>query len=325
MKFRISFILIISIFSINTTQAEIAQAKSVSRIEQRSNPDPAHPIQNHSSFRRNGAGGQKFAIIIGQDEYQQNPLKTCVNDARKMDYLVKNKLNYQNTHVKLFLDKQISYAILRKLITNLAMITTKEDFVFFYYSGHGVKVMDRVKQKQTSALLLSTFENVKARIFARWISRIKAQSLFVFDSCYSGGMFSSEFIGALNGEMKSTANDNYFFLSSSGSNEISMTMPSAGLSRFTYFFQKALLENLGDTNHDGKLSLLEVFNWSRQQTISYGDKFGHRHNPAIFGSNAHNVILKKYIRQSGERPSRLPEGAKGEPAVTGQQKIMTAI
>lgn len=255
-------------------------------------------------LRRRGNGAQRFAVLIGQDEYENRPLRTCVNDARKFKNVLIKEMSFNENNIRFYKNHQADSHTLKQSLQQLSRITTKNDFVIFYYSGHGIRTRDN-HGNRTTALLLTSGEKVKAKQFRSWISKIKAKTLFIIDSCYSEGMVNdySERAASRYGDAKvyfrnTRVRPNFYFLTSSRRNQISMTINRLRLSRFTYFLLKAIVKRRGDVNHDGRLSLYEIYTWTRNSTINHGRVYGHRHEPVLIGSQPNSLIITSYNRNS---------------------------
>jgi WD40 repeat protein len=92
------------------------------------NPD----ADTFSGFERN------LAFIIGINEYQNgiSPLKTAVNDAKKLVEVLREKHKYQ---VWVCLDSVATLSNLNKLLEEtLPAQVTEHDRLLFYFAGHGV-------------------------------------------------------------------------------------------------------------------------------------------------------------------------------------------
>ncbi|MDF5733052.1 MAG: caspase family protein [Rhizonema sp. PD38] len=91
---------------------------------------------------------RSIAVVIGVNQYENGipPLKTAVNDAKKLAKILETQYQYQ---VLSFLDTDATYAQLNHLLTALENQTLPladgstiqiqpDDQIFFYFAGHGI-------------------------------------------------------------------------------------------------------------------------------------------------------------------------------------------
>jgi len=76
----------------------------------------------------------KRAIFIGNNEYDQNPLSKCVNDARSMQHVF-SKIGY-----RLVYDFDVNSEKMHKLFERFKSDIEEGDELLLYFSGHGVQV-----------------------------------------------------------------------------------------------------------------------------------------------------------------------------------------
>ncbi|MFQ4165299.1 caspase family protein [Scytonema millei VB511283_2] len=85
---------------------------------------------------------KQYAVIIGINDYRERPLKTAVNDVKKIASILQEDYGYE---VKEILDKDANLARLQNLLSELKQqqfpgTTTKiqsDDRFLFYFAGHG--------------------------------------------------------------------------------------------------------------------------------------------------------------------------------------------
>ena len=86
----------------------------------------------HTNF-----GGRRIALLIGNNKYTLNPLQNCVNDAKDMSAA----LSRVGFHVTTKTD--LAYEKMDKQIEEFAGNIKSQDFVLFFFSGHGVQWEDQ--------------------------------------------------------------------------------------------------------------------------------------------------------------------------------------
>lgn len=240
-----------------------------------------------------GLGVNRYALVIGQDAYRSRPLTTCVNDAKNMKQMLQQSMGFKPENILLYLDRQVTKNRFEQAVREIARKAGPNDLVVIYYSGHGVR---RGNQR---AILLTTQEYIHTSEFTAWVSPMQAKTLVILDSCYAGGMYNPRIQNQMAAELKDTRqsfqpirqNRNIFFLASSTENQISMTVRAVGMSRFTYFLLKSLVNGNGDVNRDNRLTLQEIYHWTRRETINHGLRFGNRHDPVLLASNPESVVV----------------------------------
>jgi hypothetical protein len=294
MKKRIIILIATLIILVLNISLFAAETKTKSTNEIRSKSIELNEDFNTSSippFKVTSKKPHKFAVVIGQDNYRNMSLDTSINDAKRMAYVMSSKMRIETQNIRLYLDNQAEKNIIRATLEKLAETARKHDSLFFYYSGHGIRINDPLTGKATSALYLTSGEKITSAELYKWISKIKANVVVVIDSCYSAGMMidSKKLNPSQMLERKNAGN--IYYLTSSGANQVSMTLPRYGFSRFTYYLQKSILNYFGDVNKDGKLSLYEVYKWASRKTVDYGKLHGDKHTPVINGTKPNDFIL----------------------------------
>jgi uncharacterized caspase-like protein len=80
----------------------------------------------------------KRAIFIGNNEYDQNPLSKCVNDARSMQHVF-SKIGY-----RLVYDFDLQSEKMHKLFQRFKSDIEEGDELLIYFSGHGAQVNSEI-------------------------------------------------------------------------------------------------------------------------------------------------------------------------------------
>ncbi|MBQ4819454.1 caspase family protein [Aquimarina sp. MMG016] len=79
-----------------------------------------------------------FALLIGINQYERNPLLQCVNDVDKIEtYLDSIQDNYDSFSVKKLIDGDATKTNIIQSINSFYHEVNDDDVVFLYYSGHG--------------------------------------------------------------------------------------------------------------------------------------------------------------------------------------------
>ena len=83
--------------------------------------------------------GRLMALVIGNAEYADAPLRNPVNDARAVAGVLREKLGFAEENVEL-LENLASHAELKLAVKAFGARLRPTDLAFFYYSGHGKAV-----------------------------------------------------------------------------------------------------------------------------------------------------------------------------------------
>ena len=84
-------------------------------------------------FTRNTGYAEKFAFVIGNKNYEKDPLIHTIDDARRMKKFLENK-GFKVTYAE-----DATMQIMRAKIKEFMQHITKKSVAFIYYSGHGVQ------------------------------------------------------------------------------------------------------------------------------------------------------------------------------------------
>ena len=136
--------------------------------------------------------GTYYAIVIGNNDYISNksglsPLKTAINDAKKIGEILQNKYGFEVEVVPNVTRSNI-YALFKKYRN----IITEKDNLLIYYAGHGL-VDPSTKEGYWQTIGgrkndVSTWLSMSELIVQ--IGGIKAKHVIVIaDSCFSGSLF----------------------------------------------------------------------------------------------------------------------------------------
>src|SRR5262245_42837428 len=97
------------------------------------------------------------ALVIGLNAYKRYSaddhdysLHGCVNDARVMAGILKDKFDFPETSVRLLLDDQATKDGILDAFDDLIDATGTDDVVVFYYAGHGSQLTWLQKKDKAS-------------------------------------------------------------------------------------------------------------------------------------------------------------------------------
>jgi len=151
-----------------------------------------------NELQRDGSNGallvDKWAVVIGISDYQgtQNDLLYPDDDARDMyNYLLTK--GYPQSHIRLLLDRK---ATANAIISAIDWMNTQERSAtsecVFFYSGHGTTYngYNDGDNEYTDEAIVSTnlYLILDGQLRQKFANFNSHKILFVFDSCFSGGM-----------------------------------------------------------------------------------------------------------------------------------------
>jgi len=82
---------------------------------------------------RTADAGSRLALVIGNNDYENAPLKNPINDARAM------KATLEKVGFKVIYIEDANYETMDSAVTTFAQSLRKDSVALFYYSGHGVQ------------------------------------------------------------------------------------------------------------------------------------------------------------------------------------------
>jgi uncharacterized caspase-like protein len=131
--------------------------------------------------------GRYHALVIGNQNYKylQN-LNTPTNDAREVEYILKNKYGFKTT---ILIDATRSEII--TVLVRLRKSLTIHDNLLIYYAGHGYldETTDTGYWQPIDAETNSDVHWIPTTTITRYLSAIEAKHVIVIaDSCYSGSL-----------------------------------------------------------------------------------------------------------------------------------------
>ncbi|MFH7835786.1 MAG: caspase family protein [Candidatus Aenigmatarchaeota archaeon] len=142
----------------------------------------------------------KWAVIIGISDYYgtANDIKYADDDALDMLNTLIEVYGYQRDHIKLLIsDYNVNNATKSKIINAIEWLRGSEkaeDEVVFFYSGHGARGKANDGDKESIDEAIVPYECTAESLI--WDGELKtlfakfetSRIIFIFDSCYSGGM-----------------------------------------------------------------------------------------------------------------------------------------
>ena len=239
-------------------------------------------LTHKGSLAKKGSEGRKWAVIIGINRYKDSQLmnlKFAQKDAVVMGQTLIRKCGFPEQNVKMLLGERAKRAEILAAINDIAQVAMPEDMVVIYFAGHGGLEADRGQPDGYCKYLLPHDSDIGQSFYATAIGydeiasffrRIRAKRLICFlDSCYSGAAGGRNFLeGATRSirvspthlESLSTGKGRIIIAASDG-NQPSIELYQKQHGVFTYFLVKGLNGEADLEPKDGKVTLLELFEY----------------------------------------------------------------
>ncbi len=243
----------------------------------------------------------RWAVVVGISTYQDSKavLRYSVNDARAIyDALRQNDL-FPQDHIALLLNEEATKQHITDVFVEwLPKRAAPGDVVVIYYSGHGLYGYDSPPYDEPDGRdeFLAPYDidfsdsdsiantGIRDDVIAEWLKQLPADTIVIFDSCYSGGGIRDpnltvknldEFLpkpiktplsAASDGMQREFTDlpDHIVFLAASLPSQQSWEDSNLKQSIFTHNFLRGL-HGEADENSDGKISIVEAFNFARQE------------------------------------------------------------
>jgi metacaspase-1 len=187
--------------------------------------------------------GNKYAIVIGISNYPDtaNDLQYSDDDAVDMASALTGTYGFKPGDVTSLVDLNATREHIVSAIANLGQIVKPGDEVVFFYSGHGGRgrandgdseITDECIWAHDGTQLVPIWDGELAALFSAYQTN---RIVFIFDSCYAGGMTDLKAPGRI-------------IAMGSGENSLSYELSSLANGEFTYYMvDRGMLAYLADT------------------------------------------------------------------------------
>ncbi len=263
------------------------------------------------SERLKRAHGELVGLAIGISEYSPGTklsrLAACVNDATRVReaFLDIPQLNADSLRLWSLTDKTVEKPTRTSMIgqlKRLANLATAEDRLFFYYSGHAVKVDDELYLVPSDAY---ASDDADALLSVNKVKEIlnsseAKQKLIVLDACYSGpdtsqfkavpAQISNNFLQKYLAETKGAVT-----LSSSENDQKSWaSSPDSKLSLFTYYLLRALQGEPESLDGNKHLTLYSLHSYLSTHVDRRARSYQTRQRPGLDGKLNGDFLLADF-------------------------------
>lgn len=235
------------------------------------------------------AVGSFYTVIVGINDYLNLSSFYDLDCAEADANLIYSSLVSRNTIAKesrLLLGASATKAGIQSAIQAVGQLATPQDVFVFYFSGHGSQ--DSIHEYICPQDMARDGGNVISDTeLADWVSQYihARQSIFIFDSCFSGGMFKttarglSQTADGFTAMARNLSSAGHIVATASNKDEYSYEESSLGHGYFTYYFDEGLRTMKADSSRDGAISPWEAF---RYTIIAVGTITGWAQNPQFF-------------------------------------------
>jgi hypothetical protein len=254
------------------------------------------------------ANGLLVSLSVGVSEYSPlsgfKKLKACANDAEKVRnaFLDVPQLGADKTRTVLISEKTVEKPTKNTIVghlKHLAKLAGSEDRLFFFYSGHAVRLDNELYLVPSDAYagddkdILIPVAQVKQIVSG---SEAK-QKIIILDACYSGpdlSQFKTLPIDISNNFVQKyvKATEGVALLSSSSDDEMSTVQsPDKNVSLFTYFLLLALYGDGAALDGNGHLTLFSLVSFLSPRVDKQARDYQTRQRPALDTNSNGDFLL----------------------------------
>jgi len=223
----------------------------------------------------------RWAVVVGISNYPGtlNDLSFCDDDALEMKAWLMGQ-NFPVQNIKVLINSNATKANILNSIGWLASNSEGDDYVFFFYSGHG--------DKSGATTKIVPYDYVtdisESEIGSAFNSISCSKMIALFDSCYSGGLIDS------------VQGPNRIIISACTESESSAESPFLMQGIFTFFFLQSYINLNADYDHDGKVMIEEAFQYTKNYSLNYGVSLFQNPQTAQLSDNiAGDFFLSPYL------------------------------
>jgi hypothetical protein len=240
-----------------------------------------------------------YAIIISIEDYIYQPSLAYANsDAALMGLTIyAGKLgNILDEHIYHLFNEKATAENIELILSHLSEIMSKEDQLFFYYSGHGY--FGGLYTYDLYAIKMLSYKKLRQHL-----QTINCKNkIIILDTCFSGSLYlnTMDDVNTLESYFDNETKyknrnrtSNTIVLMSSRLDESSYETVQLGHGLFTYYLCKGL-NGAGDLNLDKNISIEELYYYTRDNVYLYKKgKSSYVQCPTLMGNYQNNYIISK--------------------------------
>ena len=262
-------------------------------------------IDDTSKLNSKALNPKKWAVVVGVENYKKAPdVEFAERDALVTKEYFNKLLGVPKENIFYLSNSNATKTELETLLTStLKNRVSKDDEVYFYFSGHGVPT-----NEGDSYLLLNDSDPSTPKISGYSIKKLyedlgslkTIKSYAFLDTCFSGGVArgneKDSLLGGTRAIMKvndiALAYNNLTVYTATGKDQLSNSFKEQGHGLFTYYMLKGL-GGESDSNKDGKIDTEELQNYiksnvSMQSRKLYGES---RYQEPTLKNNISQTII----------------------------------
>lgn len=230
-----------------------------------------------------------FSVIVGVADYEgtSNDLTYSDDDARIFyDHLKKALPNeMSNGKSVLLLNKEATHYNITKALQHIFSLSTENDFIIFYFSGHGGRSFFCPSDANINMLahndIKKYFKSAKAKY-----------RLCIADACFSGSIANNGQPNTNPITTQSLNDSRIAVIMSSKPNQTSIETARLGQGLFSFYFIKGL-RGAADFNNDTYITMDELFLYTKKNV---SEKSNGGQVPVISGKNLNRMPLTRIKR-----------------------------
>ncbi len=241
-----------------------------------------------------------YILSIGIDQYRDGNinLKYAVKDANDLKEKIRRQsvtlYRPENIHYSVMTDKEATKANILNRISELSEIIKPQDSFIFFVAGHGVLLQNQY------FMLTHDFDGhvhdssmISSNEVIEMSKRIKSLSqLFIFDTCHAGGV-DTIISGLYDARMSVLAKKMGLHIYASANDKQSAIDGYQGNGLFTHTLLDGLNNNReADKNKDGKVTVVGLGEYSKNETSKISREIGHAQTPLIINYGKDNAMYK---------------------------------
>lgn len=242
------------------------------------------PITNEKSVK--GASPRIFAVVVGVADYYGNlsDLNYSDDDATIFYRYLKQAFptEMEGGSSRLLLNRDATKANVIKAIREVFSQSTDNDFIIFYFSGHGSPgyfcPTDYISQRIDHSEVKEMFRRSNAKY-----------RLCIADACFSGSIGSGSTSEQSYVSTVDLKDARIAVIMSSKPSQTSMETASLKQGLFSYYLIKGL-RGVADINNDRYVTVGELFIYVKK-TVS--QKSGYQQIPVVYGINLHRIPMAR--------------------------------
>ena len=242
------------------------------------------PTQAATGILGTQVTGEKYAIVIGISDYsgEENDLDYADDDALDMKTALITVYGYSESNIILLIDDDATRSNIASAINSLKESVGSGDEVVFFYSGHGARGKANDGDKELIDEAIVPYECTAESLIwdgelAQMFSTFKtSRIIFIFDSCYAGGMT----------DLKADGRIVVMACSESG---LSYEFESVQNGQFTYYFveQGIIYGNADIYDHNNDPNKADV---TIEEAFDYAKANCKYQNPVISDSFTNDLL-----------------------------------